>query len=142
MVTSDLRPMGSQTQRADLVPFRFFKLSRPRRAFDESPVGLILINLAAERDILASQLPTATITLRPLELALQLKIQCEQFGLFLKHLGDKFSCKSSPNIWQILEQFGAIRHILVENSSIHLLGNFWCQLGKFLLQNLVTLILK
>ena len=62
MVTSDLRPMGSQTQRADLVPFRFFKLSRPRRAFDESPVGLILINLAVERDILASQLPTATIT--------------------------------------------------------------------------------
>ena len=27
---------------------------------------------------------------------------CNQIGPFLKVLGDKFSCKGSPNIWQLL----------------------------------------
>ena len=28
-----------------------------------------------------------------------LKVQCDQIGLFLKGLVDKFSYKSSPNLW-------------------------------------------
>ena len=32
-------------------------------------------------------------------------VQCDQIGLFLKDLGEKFSYKSSPNIWQLLRLF-------------------------------------
>ena len=31
--------------------------------------------------------------------------QCDQIGRFLKVLGDKFWCKSSPNIWRLSELF-------------------------------------
>ena len=32
-------------------------------------------------------------------------VQCDQIGLFSKDLGDKFSYKSSPNIWKLFGPF-------------------------------------
>ena len=31
------------------------------------------------------------------------RVTCDQIGLFLKGLGEEFSYKSSPNIWQLIE---------------------------------------
>ena len=57
-------------------------------------------------------------------------MQCDQIGLFLKGLGDKFSYKSSPNIWQLFGlfekcYFGSLTTVLTFRSTFEgKLGNF------------------
>ena len=66
--------------------------------------------------------------------------QYDQIRLFLKDLGDKFSFKRSPNIWQHLGQFKN------ETFSIKTaVAYFWAiliNLGYLLFQHLVTLSMK
>ena len=61
--------------------------------------------------------------------------QCDQIGRFLKVLVNKFAYKSSP---KILVTFGIFRNrsIYVKTALGYNLGNFWKDLGNFLLQHL------
>ena len=59
-------------------------------------------------------------------------------GVFLKVLGNKISCKRSPNEWHIFGLFWktscSCKHCIGYS-----LANFWTTLGHFLLQHMVTL---
>ena len=46
--------------------------------------------------------------------------QCDQIGRFFKFLRNKFSCKSSPNIWRLFGYFKN-HHFLSKNCC----GHFW-----------------
>ena len=61
--------------------------------------------------------------------------QCDQIGRFLKVLVNKFAYKISP---KILVTFGIFRNrsIYVKTALGYNLGNFWKDLGNFLLQHL------
>ena len=64
--------------------------------------------------------------------------QCDQIGQFLKSLGDKFSLKSSQNLWKLFGlQWKA--SYCSENYRGSFWGKFWKILGYFLFQHMVTL---
>ena len=49
--------------------------------------------------------------------------QCDQIGLFLKDLGDNFTCKNSPNILKLFGPFGKCHYLIVM---------FWLLFGQHL----------
>ena len=51
--------------------------------------------------------------------------QCDQIGLFLKDLGEKFSHKSCANIWQIWAIFWQLSPFKKESCFGYFLGNFY-----------------
>ena len=53
--------------------------------------------------------------------------QCDQIGLFLKVLGDKFSYQRSPNIWQLFE---VISHFVSKLQRL-LFVHFWKKWATF-----------
>ena len=65
--------------------------------------------------------------------------QCGQIGRFFKVLVNKFSYKSRPNILGHFLGYSDKRHFKVKNCCDYYLGNFWKNLGYFLLLRLVTL---
>ena len=64
-------------------------------------------------------------------------IQCDQIGRFLKVLGNKVPCKSSPNIEQHFRLLWKMALVMLHWCG-YFLGTFWWKLGYFLLQHLVT----
>ena len=51
--------------------------------------------------------------------------QCDQIGRFFKVLGDKFTFKSYPNVWQLLGPIG--KASLLSNTAM---TTFWATFGK------------
>ena len=65
------------------------------------------------------------------------RLQCDQIGRFLKVLGNKVPCKSSPNIEQHFRLLWKMALVMLHWCG-YFLGTFWWKLGYFLLQHLVT----
>ena len=65
--------------------------------------------------------------------------QCDQIGIFLKVVGNKFTYKSNLNIFWL--QGYCLNSIFLNKFCFgHLLGYFWEILTYFLFQHLVTLV--
>ena len=65
-------------------------------------------------------------------------ISCDQIGRFWKFLVTYLCCKSSPNVWWLLEPLWK-HHLKVKNAVVTFTITFWKTLGYFLFQYLVTL---
>ena len=64
-------------------------------------------------------------TLSYLDVETETHAQCDQIGLFLKYLGNIFSCKSGPNVWRLFCLFSKMA-LLIKNCFV----NFCVFFGK------------
>ena len=67
--------------------------------------------------------------------------QSDKIGQFLKFFATKFLAKEAQMMANFLGNFEK-PHSYEKNCIGYFLGNFWNKLGYFLLQHLVTLVLK
>ena len=57
-------------------------------------------------------------------------VQCDQIGRFLKVLGNRLSCKISPNDWKVFGLFWKTS-LLLKTALPTFLGNFWKNFATF-----------
>ena len=67
----------------------------------------------------------AAASLSYLDVETETHAQCDQIGLFLKYLGNIFSCKSGPNVWRLFCLFSKMA-LLIKNCFV----NFCVFFGK------------
>ena len=65
-----------------------------------------------------------------LEMTNVCSVQCDQIGRFLKVLGNRLSCKISPNDWKVFGLFWKTS-LLLKTALPTFLGNFWKNFATF-----------